>query len=336
MRAATLKDLGLVMLPLLLLAQPARAEVISTGENGFVARLTAEVTAPPAEAWKTLTNPALWWQRQHTFSGDSANLTFDPVVGGCFCETLPRPEGAPATQKAGGVQHMRVVYIEPPRAVRLVGALGPLQSEALVGTMTMTVKPTDKGARILFEYVVGGFMRYKVEEIAPAVDRMLTVQMESLAAKLGAVKPAAAPRPGPAAGPPAEDLELPPAPAPQASGGNAAVPLGGAADYRLPSPGKAVPAAGASAATRPPPIRSAAAKAAAAKPAAKAAPAIPAAKLAQPAPAKPAVKAPATPMGKPGAKPPAKPGGKAPSPDDAERRDANAAFDALLGGVPAP
>jgi hypothetical protein len=76
---------------------------------------------------------------------------------------------------------MRVIYSEPPRALRLAGALGPLQSEALAATMTITVKPTEKGSRVLFEYVVGGYMRYKVDEIAGAVDRMLTAQLASLA-----------------------------------------------------------------------------------------------------------------------------------------------------------
>jgi len=196
---------GLIAASLALHAPAAHAEVVARSETGFVVRLTSEVTAAPAEAWKTILTPAQWWQSQHTFSGDAANLTLDPQVGGCFCEVLPRPDGAPPAQKPGGVQHLRVVYIEPPRALRMVGAMGPLQSEALAATMTITVKPTEKGSRILFEYVVGGFMRYKVDEIAPAVDRMLSAQLASLAGKLGPVaEPVAA------------------APAPKAEGGAAA------------------------------------------------------------------------------------------------------------------
>ena len=83
---------------------------------------------------------------------------------------------------------MRVIYAEPPRALRLVGAMGPLQSEAVNATLTITLKPTETGTRVLFEYVVGGYMRYKVEDIAPAVDRMLTAQVSALVARIGASK----------------------------------------------------------------------------------------------------------------------------------------------------
>ena len=357
MRATQRGGLGTLVLPLLLLAQPARAEVVATGNNGFVVRVTAEVTAKPADAWKTMTSPAQWWSSQHTFSGDAANLTLDPVVGGCFCETLPRPDDAPATQKPGGVQHMRVIYVEPPRAMRLVGALGPLQSEALAATMTMTIKPTDKGSRILFEYVAGGFMRYKVEEIAPAVDRMLAGQITSLAGKLGPVEeapPAAVPKPDGQMGPPAADPELPPASAASKAVGS----LGGAENYRLPPAHGAAPGAeAASAAAAAPKVVAQSAAQPAAQPAAKPA-AKPATKpdVAAPAVPKPAARPTITPVakpvakpvgapvgkpagkavGKPTTKPATKPAPKAPNPDDAAHQDANAAFDAALGGNAKP
>lgn len=330
----------LLLLPLLAFAQfasaPASAEVVTKSENGFVVRLAAEVTAPPAEAWRTLITPAQWWSSQHTFSGEAANLTFDPVVGGCFCELLPRPDDAPAGQRLGGVQHMRVVYIEPPRAMRLVGALGPLQSEALAATMTMTVKPTTtpagKGSRILFEYVVGGFMRYTVDEIAPAVDRMLAAQLLSLAGKLGPVaEPAAVvPKAAKPAGPPATDAELAPMEpsetSPAAPVTTPVVPLRGARNYTLPPSRKtgiapapqrpaATPAEEVTAPAPPPAITPA-----------------PAAKV----PAKPAAKPPAKAPITVRPKAPAKAAPKPPHPEDAAHRDANAAFDALLGPAPAP
>lgn len=347
-----LRGAGLIVASLALTASPARADVVTRSENGFVVRLASEVTAPPAEAWKTILTPAQWWQSQHTFSGDAANLTLDPQVGGCFCEVLPPPEGAPAAQKPGGVQHMRVVYIEPPRAMRLVGALGPLQSEALAATMTITVKPTDKGSRILFEYVVGGFMRYKVDEIAPAVDRMLTAQLSSLAGKLGPVaEPVAAapsvPKPeGDAAATTdepakpvqtlkgAENFSLPPA------GGKAAAKLGPKSEPK-PEPKPEAkpepkPEAKADAKAEKAPAPSSKAKRAAAAPAPDAKAPIKAAYM---APAKPAATGPATPA-KAAAKKPgkavAKPAAKAPDPEAAAHRDANEAFDAALGAKPTP
>jgi hypothetical protein len=209
-------SVGAFALTTLALAAPAQAEVVVKSDSGFVVRVVSEVPADSATAWKAMTTPSLWWSAQHTFSGSSANLTLDPVPGGCFCEKLPPPKDAPATQRPGGVQHMRVIYVEPLHALRLSGALGPLQSEALNGTLTMTLKPGEGTTRILWEYVVGGFMRYKVDEIAPAVDRMLAGQMALLSAKLGPVpaKPAdtTVPAvPGPSPVKPVASAKMPPA-----------------------------------------------------------------------------------------------------------------------------
>lgn len=172
---------------------PARAEVTARTDTGFVIRVTGEVAASPAEAWKAFTTPSLWWNPQHTFSGEAANLSMDASANGCFCEKLPVPKGAPATQKPGSVMHMRIVYAEPYRALRLVGGLGPLQSEAVNGTMTVTFKAVEgsggKSTRILWEYVVGGFMRYKTETISAAVDKVLGEQISGLTKLIGPASP---------------------------------------------------------------------------------------------------------------------------------------------------
>ena len=62
------------------------------------------------------------------------------------------------------------------------GALGPLQSEAVIGTLTVAMEPAkdNAGTRVSFSYVVGGYMRYKVAEIAPAVDQMLGEQFKNM------------------------------------------------------------------------------------------------------------------------------------------------------------
>ena len=169
---------------LTLTTQSAAAEVVASSEAGFVVRETAEVPAAPAATWAALVAPQNWWNKAHTFSGDSANLYLDAQGGGCFCEKLPLKDGAPGT-RGGSAAHMRVVYADPGKALRMVGALGPLQSEALTGTLTITLKPGGAGTRIVMEYVVGGYMRYKTDEIAPAVDKVLAEQLAGLAASLG-------------------------------------------------------------------------------------------------------------------------------------------------------
>src|SRR3546814_9293606 len=69
--------------------------------------------------------------------------------------------------------------------MRLACAFGTLQGEAVTGMLAIQSKPTDAGAAIRFDYVVGGYMRFKVAEIAPAVDRVLGEQLVGLAKALG-------------------------------------------------------------------------------------------------------------------------------------------------------
>jgi hypothetical protein len=44
------------------------------------------------------------------------------------------------------------------------------------------------GTRVSFSYVVGGYMRYKVPEIAPAVDKVLGEQFKSMLAPFAAAE----------------------------------------------------------------------------------------------------------------------------------------------------
>lgn len=169
----------------LVLAVPAAGEVTASSDAGFVSRNVVDVTATPQEAWNTLIAPGGWWNGQHTYSGNAANLSIDARAGGCFCENLPRAKNAPASEPAGSIEHMRVVYAEPGKVLRLSGGLGPLQSEAVNGTLTITLKPGEGGTtRIAWEYVVGGYMRHKPSEIAPLVDQVMGEQLSRLAARL--------------------------------------------------------------------------------------------------------------------------------------------------------
>ena len=176
---------GFVVLAALFAAQPAAAEVVATSDAGFVSRNAAEVAATPAEAWLALIAPNQWWNAEHTYSGDAKNLYLDAQGGGCFCEKLPVAKDAVPGARPGSIQHMQVIYAAPGAALRMSGGLGPLQSEAATGTLTITLKPASGGTRILWEYVVGGYMRYKVAELAPVVDKVMAEQLSRLAAKLG-------------------------------------------------------------------------------------------------------------------------------------------------------
>ena len=48
------------------------------------------------------------------------------------------------------------------------------------GTLTITLGGTKEGTHLVFDYVVGGYSRFKLEEIAPAVDKVLGEQLTRL------------------------------------------------------------------------------------------------------------------------------------------------------------
>jgi len=176
---------GALVAATVLLASPLAGEVTASSEAGFVSRNTAQVPASAQSAWDALVAPSGWWNSEHTYSGDAANLSLTPEAGECFCERLPVAKGGSAGQRPGSVEHMRVIHADPGKMLRLSGGLGPLQSEAVTGTLTITLKPADGGTQIVFEYVVGGHMRYKTAEIGPLVDKVLGEQLDRLAVRLG-------------------------------------------------------------------------------------------------------------------------------------------------------
>jgi uncharacterized protein YndB with AHSA1/START domain len=123
-----------------------RAGAADISPTGFLVRLERTMAAPPARVYDALVGQVgCWWNPQHTYSGDSKNLSIDPRPGGCFCERLPN----------GGVEHMRVVLIRANEMVRMIGGLGPLQGSGVSGSMTWRLSPTEKGSKLELTYSVG-------------------------------------------------------------------------------------------------------------------------------------------------------------------------------------
>lgn len=190
------------------IATPLAAEVVEQDERGFVTRDQAIVSATPKEVWLALISPANWWNSSHTWSGDSANLSLTPRAGGCFCEKIPEVSEPGRFTLEGSVEHLRVVQAYPETALRMEGALGPLQSEPVGGVLTIAISEVEEGTRIVWEYHVGGRMRYPVPVIAKAVDGVMTQQLDGLAALLGRVdKPRQPDTPAPAPEPQTEPDE---------------------------------------------------------------------------------------------------------------------------------
>lgn len=158
----------------LAIAVPAAAAVKSSAPAGFETGNTAVIAAPPAEVYAMLVTPSRWWNGQHSYSGDAANMTLEARAGGCFCERIPA-DGAT-------VEHARVVYAQPGKTLRLQGGLGPLQAEGVSATLTWSLKPVAAGTEVTQTYVVGGYVRGGTEALAPIVDRVLAEQLTRLQA----------------------------------------------------------------------------------------------------------------------------------------------------------
>ena len=162
----------LFMLAVLLAsATPAAAEVVSSGPNGFEIRHSANLVVPQAAAFAAIGKVQDWWSKDHTYSGNAANLSLDLRPGGCFCE---RFDGG------GGIEHLRVTYVQPGERITLSGALGPLLFQAVSGVLDIQVERIAGGSRITMNKRVAGFARGNGADLAPAVDRVLAEQLKRL------------------------------------------------------------------------------------------------------------------------------------------------------------
>jgi uncharacterized protein YndB with AHSA1/START domain len=157
-------------------AAPASAAVKSVSANHFEVESAITVPVPPAEAYAALGRVSAWWNKAHTYSGDSANLSMDMKAGGCFCETLPGGKGT--------IEHMHIVYAQPGSLLRAQGGLGPLQAEAVAATMSWTFKPVAGGTQIIQNYVVAGHVRMNMETLALGVDLVMAEQLSGLQKRL--------------------------------------------------------------------------------------------------------------------------------------------------------
>jgi uncharacterized protein YndB with AHSA1/START domain len=174
----------------------AFAEVADSSANGFTVKTSVTIQASPAEVYRRLVhNVGDWWSAQHTFSGDARNLTIEEKPTGCFCETLP---------DQGAVRHMEVLRFAPGKTLVLSGAIGPLQSLAATGTMTIQLSPGDAGTTMDVTYAVAGYLAAGMNTWAAPVDSVVTEQFTRLKNYVEHGSPAA-----PLRTPPAQTSEPP-------------------------------------------------------------------------------------------------------------------------------
>jgi uncharacterized protein YndB with AHSA1/START domain len=162
-----------IVLPALVLVRTSSyAEVTDSSAIGFTVRQVVQIAAAPEAVYDRVVNDvAHWWNPDHTFSGDASNLSIEGKADGCFCEKLPH---------GGSVRHMTVVFASPGKLLRLDGAIGPMQSMAVTGSMTWTFTGSGPGTKLELTYSVGGYSPHGLQMIAIASDSVLKEQVGRL------------------------------------------------------------------------------------------------------------------------------------------------------------
>jgi hypothetical protein len=151
---------------------PAHAEVKDASASGFTVENSTVVPVDAAAAWHALIGRVdSWWPKEHSWWGAASKLSIDARAGGCFCEMAGNRQA----------QHMRVVFVDPPKMLRMIGGLGPLQGMGLSGVLEWRMAAVDGGTRITLWYRAGGYTPDDLGKFAHVVDSVQALQLGGLA-----------------------------------------------------------------------------------------------------------------------------------------------------------
>ncbi|MCW8832418.1 MAG: SRPBCC domain-containing protein [Colwellia sp.] len=151
------------------------AEVVSSGDNGFIIQIEKTVDADNNTAYQQFLRVGEWWQDDHTWFGNSAYLSIDAKAGGCFCETDGESQAL----------HMTVSYVVPGIEIRMIGGLGPLQMMGVNGGMSWKFDSVGKGkTKITHRYQVSGYVKGGLGKLATIVDNVQASQVAALTNKI--------------------------------------------------------------------------------------------------------------------------------------------------------
>ena len=170
---------GLLALALMSMAA-AKAEITVSAPDGFELKLEKTSLLAPAELYDRVGEISEWWSAPHTYSGAAENLyitKLDP--GGVWLEDW----------SDGRVEHGRVIARTingEEHMLRFEAPLGPLQAMGVKAVLTVTITPdtdetTPEESVVSFQYSVTGASFQQLDQIAPAVDGVLSEQITNLA-----------------------------------------------------------------------------------------------------------------------------------------------------------
>jgi hypothetical protein len=150
---------------------PSLAATSAVTPSGYLVTHTAELAATPAAAYSALAEIGKWWNGSHTYSGVAGNLALDLRAGGCFCETWG---------EGNSIEHARVIYAAPGKALRMEGGLGPLQDMAVAAIMNFAFATAEGKTVLTFTYRVRG-ADGNLDKTAAIVDKVLGEQVTRFA-----------------------------------------------------------------------------------------------------------------------------------------------------------
>ena len=152
----------------------APGEVLDAAPGGFSLVHEMTIDASRDDVWRAaIDNVGLWWNSDHTISGDAARMSIDPRPQGCFCEALG---------EHAGVVHMNVTFIPQGVFLRLTGGLGPLGLMGVSGNMTWECFDEDDKTKVRFAYGVGGYRPGGLDAVAGPVDYVIGEALSRLKA----------------------------------------------------------------------------------------------------------------------------------------------------------
>jgi hypothetical protein len=166
-----------ILLLLLLAPISVLADVVDSSANGFTISIERQVNVSQQQAYRQFSRVGEWWLADHTYFGKSENLSFDLKAGGCFCEI----------ENDKQVLHMTISFVNPENEVRMIGGLGPLQMMGISGGMSWSFEAISEGkTKITHRYQVSGSINGGLDKLAAIVNKVQTMQVDSLVSKLSA------------------------------------------------------------------------------------------------------------------------------------------------------
>ena len=162
----------IIFLMMMFAAAPAQAEIISSSDDHYVLRQYATSDLSVDLLWAKLIEPSQWWHPDHTYSGDSKNLSLDLAAGGLWREDW----------SGNSVYHGSVLSVIEGKMLRLDAPFGPLQGLAVSTVWTISVKSEGDKTVVTFDEIANGTLISQLDEIAKAVDYVKSEALSRLVA----------------------------------------------------------------------------------------------------------------------------------------------------------